>query len=141
MNDCISRQIISDYVESHILEIISESGIDHNGHTNRILRMIVDYIEKMPSVTPTGHWVPVSERLPEYNKEVLCFLSSDEYAVCYLINNWGNDEFVDGGLGTGAYDVVAWIPLPTPYEPQESEEISERNIKMWEDIFKAESEE
>ena len=26
------------------------------------------------------------------------------------------------------------------YEPQESEEISERNLKMWEEIFKAESE-
>ena len=49
--DCISRQIISDYVESHIQEINTGYG-DLNSHTNRILRMIVDYIEKSPSVEP-----------------------------------------------------------------------------------------
>ena len=49
--DCISRQIISDYVESHIQEINTGYG-DLNSHTNRILRMIVDYIEKLPSVEP-----------------------------------------------------------------------------------------
>lgn len=64
-------------------------------------------------------WIPVSKRLPKYDKEVLCFLSSDEYAVCYLTNDWGNDEFVDGGFGTGAYDVVAWMPLPKPYSVDE----------------------
>ena len=58
--DCIDRQIISDYVESHIQEINTGYG-DLNRHTNSILRMIVDYIENMPSVTPqepkTGHRV------------------------------------------------------------------------------------
>ena len=57
--DAISRQIISDYVESHIQEINTGYG-DLNKHTNEILRMIVDYIESMPPVTPqpkTGHWI------------------------------------------------------------------------------------
>ena len=49
--DCINRQIISDYVESHIQEINTGYG-DLNKHTNKILRMIVDYIDNMPSVTP-----------------------------------------------------------------------------------------
>lgn len=49
--DTISRQIISDYVESHIQEINTGYG-DLNKHTNKILRMVVDYIESMPSVTP-----------------------------------------------------------------------------------------
>ena len=51
--DAISRQIISDYVESHIQEINTGYG-DLNQHTNKILRMIVDYIESMPSVTPSN---------------------------------------------------------------------------------------
>lgn len=57
--DAISRHIISDYVESHIQEINTGYG-DLNKHTNEILRMIVDYIEKMESVTPqpkTGYWI------------------------------------------------------------------------------------
>lgn len=49
-DDAISRQIISDYVESHIQEINTGYG-DLNKHTNEILRMIVDYIEKMKPVT------------------------------------------------------------------------------------------
>ncbi len=49
--DAISRQIISDYVESHIQEINTGYG-NLNKHTNEILRMIVDYIESMPPVTP-----------------------------------------------------------------------------------------
>ena len=49
--DAISRQIISDYVQSHIQEINTGYG-DLNKHTNEILRMIVDYIESMPPVTP-----------------------------------------------------------------------------------------
>ena len=50
-DDAISRQIISDYVESHIQEINTGYG-DLNKHTNEILRMIVDYIEKLEPVTP-----------------------------------------------------------------------------------------
>ncbi len=49
--NAISRKIISDYVGSHIQEINTGYG-DLNKHTNEILRMIVDYIESMPPVTP-----------------------------------------------------------------------------------------
>lgn len=31
--------------------------------------------------------------------------------------------------------VKAWMPLPEPYEPQE---ISDRNLKMWHDIYEEE---
>ena len=68
--DCISRQIISDYVESHIQEINTGYG-DLNKHTNSILRMIVDYVENLPSVTSQeprkGHWIETAE---EYYKAI-----------------------------------------------------------------------
>lgn len=57
--DCVSRQIISDYVANHIQEINTGYG-DLNKHTNKILRMIVDYIEGIPPVTPQpkiGQWI------------------------------------------------------------------------------------
>ena len=59
--DCISREVILDYVNSHIQEINTGYG-DLNQHTNRVLSMIVDYIEKIPSVNPvnTGHWKQIS---------------------------------------------------------------------------------
>ena len=57
--DAISRQVISDYVESHIQEINAGYG-DLNAHTNKILRMIVEYINKIPPVSPVrpkGKWI------------------------------------------------------------------------------------
>ena len=63
-------------------------------------------------------WIPVSERLPEDDEEVLCFLESEEMAVLFRRNNWGQYEWVDGGFATGSYDVIAWIPLPEPYKAE-----------------------
>jgi len=59
---------------------------------------------------------------------------------------------VDGFDGYSTFHVCEWcLPLfyldflrwkwnddERQYEPQESEEISDRNMKMWEDVFKAE---
>ena len=62
-------------------------------------------------------WIPVSERLPE--KEGLYFVSvkndhQRRYSkTCYFSRkNW----FV-------RQDIIAWMPLPKPYEPHESEEV------------------
>lgn len=54
MSDCISRKAVHYYIESHINEIITESGVDKNEHTNRMLRALVNGVDTMPSVIPTG---------------------------------------------------------------------------------------
>ena len=61
-------------------------------------------------------WIPVSERVPEDGEEVLCFLGSEEMAVLFRRNDWGQDEWVDGAFATESYDVVAWMPLPLPWK-------------------------
>lgn len=48
--DAISREAVKYYIKGHIHEIISESGVDKNAHTNRVLRMIINGIETMPSI-------------------------------------------------------------------------------------------
>ena len=72
-------------------------------------------IEQLPSVRPqeqTGHWI-----------------KKDGYSDC---------------SECGSHIVTEWDYCPNcgarMVEPQESEEISDRNLKMWEAIFKAESE-
>lgn len=47
--ELVDRQIIADYVHSHIQEINTGYG-DLNQHTNRILRMIEDYIDSAPTI-------------------------------------------------------------------------------------------
>ena len=47
--ELVDRQIIANYVHSHIQEINTGYG-DLNQHTNRILRMIEDYIDNAPTI-------------------------------------------------------------------------------------------
>lgn len=47
--DCISRAATIEYIQGHIHEIISESGVDKNEHTNRVIRAIIKGVEKLPS--------------------------------------------------------------------------------------------
>ena len=47
--ELVDRQTIADYVHSHIQEINTGYG-DLNQHTNRILRMIEDYIDNAPTI-------------------------------------------------------------------------------------------
>lgn len=86
-------------------------------------------------------WIPVSERLPEIDEPVLIFqryyegvnitigrYHSDEEQGGYRYWQWikydnhfsyGIDHF--GIICPGSSYVDAWMPLPKPFEPQESE--------------------
>lgn len=67
-----------------------------------------------------SEWISVKDRLPEEEKEVLCFTKWGEYFVGYWkYEEWVSEDnviWVDGKLGTGTYEVVAWMPLPEPYQ-------------------------
>ena len=51
MSDLIDRQAVHYYIQAHINEIITESGVDKNAHTNAILRALVKGVDTMPSVS------------------------------------------------------------------------------------------
>ena len=74
----------------------------------------VKALEQLPSVTQkSGKWILVSERLPEDNGY---YLTTTMYHEVYC-DYWEEDRF------NRTEAVIAWMPLPTPYEPQESEEV------------------
>lgn len=92
----------------------------------------VDIVDKQPKV---GEWIPCSERLPEDGRSVVVILihtyesdytrysiaryidcSNGEYHWCdehYGYLEW--DKYSDGRGGCSHYKVVAWMPLPSPY--------------------------
>ena len=87
---------------------------------------IMEYIDEVPN---ESKWIPVSERLPtkeEYIANNGLFIVSDgnrtyaEYFDVYCSIRFG--EPTTSGFRVDRC-VVAWMPLPKPYEPQESEEV------------------
>lgn len=71
-------------------------------------------IESLPSAQ---QWIPCSERLPEEFKRVLCCTDMREMflARVYIFDD-GNYSFDDEDGMAWEGNVVAWMPLPDPYE-------------------------
>lgn len=65
----------------------------------------------------TLSWIPVTERLPE----------TDDQVLCCKANKRGNKSVMIGYYMDGAWrcgmnsNVIAWMPLPAPYESTETE--------------------
>ena len=88
---------------------------------------VVSIINKQPKVS---EWIPVSERLPDEEEFVNAYLRI-RYAAEFIVMIKGanrpttlyftrNGEWVDEKRDT--YDVIAWQPLPEPYQNDEQEE-------------------
>ena len=64
--------------------------------------------------------IPCSEMMPRYEEDVLLYLNSYEVQMGYRAIQTGGDcfyiymscDFVD------CEDVIAWQPLPEPYQPK-----------------------
>lgn len=78
-------------------------------------------IEEQPTVDAVPHWIPCSERMPNDDKDYLV-TDGESMAVGYYRTDakaWDNVNF--GWLEhreetCGLKPVVAWMPLPKPYE-------------------------
>lgn len=89
-------------------------------------------IKALPSAQPEQRWIPVTERLPEEDVEVLITYRYKEgegdTSHAYIdITTYGQMYFGGNKVGdhkhwrqpfeyfTSNYEVVAWMPLPEPY--------------------------
>ena len=98
---------------------------------------IYQEIRDLPPVTPKQRWTPISERLPKKDGEYLVTVKVAHFTIrkclsfARKLSSRGN-EFI-GKHYSGWYcydsegyyeykDVIAWMELPEPFEPQESEE-------------------
>ena len=69
-------------------------------------------------------WIPVSERLPEKNGSYLIQVDSSDgtATITFMMVDHYNENGTWLHCDNKIRKVIAWMPLPTPYEPQESEE-------------------
>ena len=76
-------------------------------------------IDEQPTIEPEQRWIPCSERLPdEYG----------EYLVAKHTIGWDCEEYVSNDIAYFDNDgfhkadmVIAWMPLPEPYQEGEQE--------------------
>lgn len=83
-------------------------------------RLVLDLLEQT-------EWIPVNERVPEAGEYI------GDVAKYYLVQNKYGDmlvaRYTHGEYWEQIYtlkpigdEIVAWMPLPAPYEPQEEKE-------------------
>ena len=86
-------------------------------------KSIIRAIQNISLVIPTRRWIPVSERLPEPNRLVLCYITTGATET-YFLALWNDVQKAwEEGIGGYrllkrdlGYEVIAWQPLPKPYE-------------------------
>lgn len=145
--DCISR--------ADARSLICKIDLKHHlsGMSRKAFKDLYNGIDELSSVTPKGvtvtdfadkcrecgarygrllnqKWIPVSERLPEPNRLVLCYITTGTTETYFLafwndtLNAWeegiGGYRLLENDFG---YEVIAWMPLPKEYKAEtESEE-------------------
>lgn len=100
------------------------------------LRQAAEIVKRIePSAEKTGEWIPVTERLPEEDKEVLISYrykegEGDTSHADIDITTYGQMYFGGNKVGNNKhwrapfeyfhsnYEVIAWMPLPEPYKGQ-----------------------
>ena len=68
-------------------------------------------------------WIPVSERLPDTDDEVLCWYEYYHWSQEKILPEYGIGQFFDdrwfGEVSVGKdIRVIAWMPLPKPYKAE-----------------------
>ena len=82
---------------------------------------IIDYINAYTDegvtekdVVEQTRWIPVSERLPKKNVEVLATTEWGAVTIAEMYS--ANDWFIHEGTTNAETDeLIAWMPLPEPY--------------------------
>ena len=74
-----------------------------------------------------SEWISVKDRLPDGNEPVLVYAEDGVITVCSLViadafANPKNLKMWEDNDGYDVCDVTHWMPLPEPYELQESED-------------------
>ena len=110
--------VLKDMFKEYELLAKYNGGVDYDRW--KALEMAIQEL----SQEPTGHWIPVSKKLPDDNQEVqITYKINGKYYVWSAIWDELHCRFYDKEYrGYLSVDyVTAWMPLPEPYKEGEVE--------------------
>ena len=80
-------------------------------------RQLAEWLKELKQLKEQERWIPVSERLPEKNIEILVTTEWGEVTIAKRFYN--GDWFIrEDASNANTDDIVAWMPLPQPYEAE-----------------------
>ena len=106
VNDTISRTAAIDAFAPY-------AEYDSNRTNAEWVRRINMVLSGLPPAQPG--WIPVTERLPENNNDVLVTDGTDCAVAYWRTDAQAWDDCMHGWCDLYGLEVVAWQPLPTPY--------------------------
>lgn len=113
MSRLIDADALKDWLE--IVPLTGDGGVDIND--------LVEHIDLMPTAR---EWIPCSERTPKEEDEYICTMEDGQVQECgfvprsvnYKMTGWSTCE-ADGFKLLRDEEILAWMPLPEPYEDSE----------------------
>lgn len=66
-----------------------------------------------------GKWIPIEKRLPKEGECVLCTYADGRVDIEF--QRWKKTG-IARRVGNVYFEVIAWMPLPKPYEPRQFRE-------------------
>ena len=106
--------------EKKLIEDLKEYAHLSEGDSVDTIQVIIKIVGEQPKV---GEWIPCSVALPQQpeenpifdNKPLELYLVSVKNADYPIRAFWNGKFFTDGW---SKVDVIAWQPLPQPYQPK-----------------------
>lgn len=118
-DDLIRRQSAIEEIEfgiTYMKAINTQTGevIEPFAKINDELREAVNRVKALPSAQ---QWIPCSERLPEDDRTKVVTLANGNSEAGYYSN--GDWWCIGDSITLENPTVIAWMPLPKPYEVEE----------------------
>ena len=112
-NETARREIesLDYYLQNHTNDYSEES------HTAMMMA-----IDALSNSEKPNKWIPVSERLPEFRKEVLTCSNGGFIEIQSLEDSYDGYWENQKGDWTDLEEITAWMPLPEPYREERSGE-------------------
>ena len=106
-------EIVREKLQSKYRVVKTDEDLEWNRAIDLCTNIINAHIKHM-----TDGWIPVEERLPEVGENVLGTNNYNEVLVYHYGWNSPHTRKMFFHLCGAAADIIAWRPLPEPYQPK-----------------------